>query len=76
MATYIFYPRRADGSALTFETHECVDDAEALAKAESVLREHDSAIQVGVWNGERKVGHVPHAVASLFEEPIAGRPSV
>jgi hypothetical protein len=58
MATYLFYPRRADDAALTFEARECANDADALAKAEAVLHEHTSAVFVGVWEGERMVGRV------------------
>lgn len=56
MRTYLFYPRPEDGSALAFEAHECADDAEALVRAETVLRAHASALEIAVWEGDRHVG--------------------
>jgi len=79
MATYLFYPRRADGAAPTFEAHECAGDADALAKAEAVLREHASAVLVGVWEGERMVGRVTveaaHGAAAPWDRLDQGQDS-
>lgn len=58
MPLFTFYPRRPDGSSTTFETFEEAGDAAALARAGHVLREHASAVQVVVWQGERRVGAV------------------
>lgn len=58
MATYLFYPRRADDSALTFEAIELASDAEAIREARHVLSAHPSAIEVGIWDGERQIGRV------------------
>ena len=55
MHLYTFYPMRADGASTVFETHELVDDAAALARARRVLRDHASAAEIAIWQGERKV---------------------
>jgi len=55
---FTFYPRRRDGSSTTFETLEQADAAAALIRARQVLREHDSAVEVVIWQGERRVGAV------------------
>ena len=55
MRTYLFYPLRDDGSDLAFEKHECADDAEALVRAEAVLRSH-ACMEIAVWQGDRHVG--------------------
>ena len=60
MQTYLFYPRRDDGSALVCETHECADDAEALIRAETVLQANASAMEIAVWQGDRHVGSRSH----------------
>lgn len=56
MRTYVFYPRRSDGSAAVYEAHECADDAEALLRAETVLLAQTSAIEIAVWEGDRHIG--------------------
>lgn len=56
MQTYLFYPRRLDGSDVTPEAHECADDGEALARAETLLRTDRSAMDIAVWQGDRHVG--------------------
>jgi hypothetical protein len=53
---FTFYPCRADGSAVAFEALELADDATALARARAVLADHASAVEVVVWQGERRVG--------------------
>lgn len=58
MRLFTFYPCRRDGSSTAFETFEHPDDAAALRRAEQVLREHASAVEVVVWQGERRVGAV------------------
>ncbi|WP_337188513.1 hypothetical protein [Phenylobacterium sp.] len=58
MPLFTFYPCRPDGSSTAFETFEHEDDAHALARAGRVLSEHDSAVEVVVWQGERQVGAV------------------
>jgi hypothetical protein len=58
MALFTYYPCRSDGSSTAFETFEQPDDAAALARAQQVLREHLSAVEVVVWQGERRVGAV------------------
>jgi hypothetical protein len=55
-ALYLFYPRHEDGSLFTFEAHNCSDDDEAMARAEQVLRAHDSSVEVVVWLGDRRIG--------------------
>ena len=56
MPLFTFYPCRADGSSTTFETCECPDDNRALSIAERVLQEHQSSVEVVIWQGERRVG--------------------
>lgn len=58
MPLFTFYPCRADGSSSAFESLECLDDDSALVRARRVLAEHDSAVEVVVWTGERQVGAV------------------
>lgn len=53
---FTFYPCRADGSSAAFETLECRDDQDALARARRVLDDHRSAVEVVIWQGERQVG--------------------
>ena len=58
MPLFTFYPCRRDGSSTVFETLEQPSDAAALRRAEQVLREHPSAVEVVIWQGERRVGAV------------------
>lgn len=58
MPLFTFYPCRPDGSATAFETFEETSVTAALARAERVLHEHSSAVEVEVWQGERRVGAV------------------
>jgi hypothetical protein len=61
MPIYTFYPCRADGFSTTFEAYELDGDAEALDRAELLLRQHASCDFVTVWHGDRKVPGVPTA---------------
>ena len=65
MPLFTFYPCRPDGSSTAFEALEQPHEAAALARAQHVLREHPSAVEVIVWQGERRIGAVarpaPHA---------------
>jgi hypothetical protein len=63
MPLYTFYPRRADGAAPAFETYELSHDAAALARAQAVLAEHKSAVEVVVWRGEQRIGAVARTPA-------------
>ena len=58
MPLFTFYPCRRDGSATAFETFEQRSDAEARVRAAQILREHPSAVEVVIWQGERRVGSV------------------
>ena len=58
MPLFTFYPCRKDGSSTAFETFEQHSDDDALVRANQVLREHSSAVEVVVWQGERRVGAV------------------
>ena len=58
MPLFTFYPCRRDGSSTAFETFEQPNDHAALRRAEQVLREHPSAVEVVIWHGERRVGAV------------------
>lgn len=58
MPLFTFYPCRRDGSSTAFETFEQPGDDAALERAHQVLREHLSAVEVVVWQGERRVGAV------------------
>jgi len=61
---FTYYPCRADGSSTAFETFEEPDDVHALVRARQVLREHSSAVEVVVWQGERRVGAISGLVDS------------
>lgn len=61
MPLFTFYPYRPDGSSASFETYECPDDAAALVRAQHVLTEHASSVEVVIWLGERRVGAVQGA---------------
>lgn len=56
MPNYTFFPTRADGGSLTFTSADLLDDAHALTHAETVLLAHSSAVEVTIWEGERRVG--------------------
>ena len=58
MASYVYYPRRSDGSASTFLVWELTSDREALALGASVLVDHPSAVEVVVWRGDRVIGRL------------------
>ena len=58
MSLFTFYPCKADGTSSSFEMLECPDDARALIAARQVLDEHASAVEVVVWQEERRVGSV------------------
>lgn len=64
MPLFTFYPCRPDGSSAAFESIECRNDAEALARAPRVLDEHLSAVQVVIWRGERQVGALDRATSA------------
>jgi hypothetical protein len=55
---FTFYPCRPDGSSAAFETIECCDEMDALVRAHRVLDDHRSAVEVVIWQGERRVGAV------------------
>lgn len=61
MSLFTFYPCRADGTSTAFQVLECHDDPQALECAGRVLEEHLSAVEVVVWQGERRVGAVTRA---------------
>ena len=48
MATYLFYPRRADGVSLTFIAETAEDDVDALDLAAEIAAAHE-CIGVFVW---------------------------
>lgn len=56
MPLFTFYPCRSDGSSAAFESIECRDDDAARARARRVLDDHLSAVEVVIWQGERRVG--------------------
>ena len=58
MPLFTFYPCRPDGSSTAFESLELGSDDGALVRALRVLAEHESAVQVEIWQGERRVGAV------------------
>lgn len=58
MPLFTHYPCRPDGSYLVFESWEDPDDEAALARARRVLADHASAIEVVIWQGERRVGAI------------------
>ncbi len=58
MPLFTFYPYRADGSGTVIETFELASDSLAMRRAQAVLEEHRSSVEVVVWQGERRVGAV------------------
>jgi len=58
LALYTFYPCRPDGASIAFDAAELADDEAARAFARRVLQHHQSAVEVVVWSGERRVGAV------------------
>ena len=61
---YAFYPCRSDGSSIAFDLMDFPDDATALAYAPRVLNRHDSAIEVVIWAGERRLDPVGRTEAA------------
>lgn len=59
MPIYTFYPQMADGASLTFDAVELEDDAAAIGHCQLVLAEHRSAVEVVVWDGDRRVHGAP-----------------
>jgi hypothetical protein len=55
---YTFYPCRADGSSMAFDAVELTHDEDARAFAQRVLDRHDSAVEVEIWAGERRLGKI------------------
>ncbi|WP_421932485.1 hypothetical protein [Phenylobacterium sp.] len=55
MPAYTFYPYAAQGLALTFEDTDLPDEATAYVQARRILAEHDSAVEVQVWQDDRLV---------------------
>jgi hypothetical protein len=55
---YTFYPCRADGSSMAFDAAEFSRDEDARAFAQRVLERHDSAVEVEIWAGERRLGRI------------------
>jgi len=55
---FTFYPARPDGASTAIEAYDLDDDAEALVQGRRVLRDHASAAEVIVWQGDRQVGVV------------------
>ncbi|WP_068875509.1 MULTISPECIES: hypothetical protein [unclassified Phenylobacterium] len=64
MSLFTFYPCRPDGSAPAFETIDCHDDEDALSRAPKVLEDHQSAVEVVIWQGERRVGVLVRATSA------------
>jgi hypothetical protein len=58
MPLFTFYPCKPDGSSTAFETFDLADDSAALARADRVLADHASSVEVVVWQGERCVGAI------------------
>jgi len=56
MLTYTFFPRLKSGVCLTFTAEGLKHDKAAMGHAALVLAEHPSALEVVVWQGERRVG--------------------
>ncbi|HEX5378547.1 MAG TPA: hypothetical protein VFW47_08220 [Phenylobacterium sp.] len=55
MQFYTFYPQTADGAPLMFEALELEDDLAATAYCARLLAEHRSAVEVVVWEGDRRL---------------------
>lgn len=72
MAIYTFFPRKSDGSALTFEAIELADDQAAMDHCRWVLSEHLSATEVVVWDGDRRVHGARRSMAPRFAQRRGG----
>lgn len=66
MPRYIFYPRTAGGTALTFEVLELPDSAAAAARCLELLDDHTTAVLVEIWEGE----HLVHS-QSRDDDPLS-----
>jgi len=75
MPIYTFYPQMADGSSLTFDAVELDDDAAAIGHCQLVLAELRSAVEVVVWDGERRVYGTPRRRAPRALPASEGEPA-
>ncbi|HEY3695915.1 hypothetical protein [Phenylobacterium sp.] len=67
MATYTFYPCKADGVSTSFIAFDLDSDEEARERAQLVLDDHASCAYVEAWQGERKaltLGRLPEPYAT------------
>lgn len=78
MATYLFYPRRADGVSLTFIAEAAEDDGDALELAAGIAAAHD-CVGVFVWQPataaetrDRFVGEVDRRGGAAWQKASAG----
>lgn len=79
MATYLFYPRRADGVSLTFIAETAADDVDALDLATEIAAAHE-CISVFVWEPaaapegkDRFVGEVDRQGGKAPHQPVLER---
>lgn len=55
MESYTFYPTNAYGVSTTFAVEYCDNDSQALIEAVLLLKQHESAVKVVIWQGARRV---------------------
>ncbi|WP_454761106.1 hypothetical protein [Caulobacter segnis] len=82
MATYLFYPRRADGVSLTFIAECADDDADALELAAEIASAH-ACVGVFVWEPaaaaegkDRFIGEVARRDGETWHEKRSAGASV
>ena len=82
MATYLFYPRRADGVSLTFIAEHAENDFDALELAVEIAAAHD-CVGVFVWEPaaatdgkDRFVGEVDRQGGAAWREKTPAGASV
>lgn len=82
MATFLFYPRRADGVSLTFIAESAEHDADALELAAEIAAAHD-CVGVFVWEPaaapegkDRFVGEVDRRDSAAWREKTSAGASV
>jgi len=65
---YTFYPCKADGAAVSFETFHLPDDDAARTRAALVLDQHESCACVTVWCGDRLVARRGRDIRSVLRQ--------
>jgi hypothetical protein len=70
MKPYTFLCITPDGAVSTLDIHDCGSDGAALEQAASVFHDHESCVEVEVWQAERPIVRMlrPHVDAAYRGE--------